>query len=159
MDRYPDMLMYGKYIKSICIRGKKYPVNFGFRDILRIISAAEEGADEEDILKMFWKKLPSDRELASAEMKSFIGEEYYPAKDRKSPFSFSRDAGFIIGAFEECYGIDLTVCDMHWHRFCALFSSLPADCAFSRLIVCRTARFSSAEEKLAARRITRKYGG
>lgn len=37
------------------------------------------------------------------------------------------DGDYIVAAFQQAYGIDLTSCDMHWHRFKALMAGLP-DC-------------------------------
>ena len=45
-----------------------------------------------------------------------------------------------MGSFQHAYGIDLTdpSCDMHWHRFLALFRSLPDDSMMSRIMAYRT---------------------
>lgn len=37
------------------------------------------------------------------------------------------DGDYVVGSFQQAYGIDLTCGDMHWHRFLALLRSLPGD--------------------------------
>ena len=37
------------------------------------------------------------------------------------------DGDYIVGAFQQAYGVDITSCSMHWHRFLALLRSLPSD--------------------------------
>jgi len=153
------MLICGDMPDEITVGGVLYRINSDMRTVLRVIHYIEEGMDIEDAAGIFWAEVPADRKKAAEIMTAFIGEEYIPQKDTKSAFSFYRDAAFIIGGFMECYGIDITADNMHWFRFRALFSALDGSCAFSRLIVCRTAKYSAAEEKLAARRIRMKYGG
>lgn len=44
------------------------------------------------------------------------------------------DGSFIVASFQQAYGIDLTSCDMHWHRFCALLDGLPDDTKMARIM-------------------------
>lgn len=44
------------------------------------------------------------------------------------------DGPFIVASFQQAYGIDLTSCDMHWHRFCALLDGLPDDTKMARIM-------------------------
>jgi hypothetical protein len=37
---------------------------------------------------------------------------------------YIEDGEYIVASFMQDYGIDLTTCDMHWHRFKALFVGL-----------------------------------
>lgn len=48
------------------------------------------------------------------------------------------DGEFIVASFQQAYGIDLTSCDMHWHRFKALLDGLPDDTKLSKVIGYRT---------------------
>ena len=45
------------------------------------------------------------------------------------------DGDYLVGSFQQAYGIDLTDpgLDMHWHRFQALLRSLPQDAIVSRI--------------------------
>lgn len=47
------------------------------------------------------------------------------------------DGEYIVGSFMSAYGIDLTVCDMHWHLFKALFLSLPDDTKIKQIMQMR----------------------
>lgn len=40
---------------------------------------------------------------------------------------YEEDGEYIYASFLQAYGIDLTECDLHWHKFLALFRSLPED--------------------------------
>lgn len=44
------------------------------------------------------------------------------------------DGDYIVAAFQQAYGIDLTKEDMHWHRFKALLVSLPEQTLMSKII-------------------------
>ena len=53
---------------------------------------------------------------------------------RKRIYSFEHDADYIYSAFLQAYGIDLSAAEMHWFKFRALFSALPEDCLFSKIM-------------------------
>ena len=159
MDNTAQALLCGEYKDCVMSDGEWYRVDADFRTVLRILHYIEDGMELEKAARIFFMDRPPEGGNGAELMKSFIGEEYFPEEGKKRAYSFYHDAGLIAGAFMQCYGIDLFSEDMHWHRFCALFSSLSADCAFSRLIVCRTAKFQNVNERTAARKITRKYGG
>lgn len=55
----------------------------------------------------------------------------------ETAYDFEEDSGYIIAAFIQQYGIDLTVTDMHWFKFLALFKAL-TDNAFTKLQELRT---------------------
>lgn len=61
-------------------------------------------------------------------------------------FDMMVDAPYIVAAFQQAYGIDLTSCDMHWHRFMALFYGLPDSTKFSNIMGYRN--WNPADEKL-----------
>lgn len=52
------------------------------------------------------------------------------------------DGEYIVAAFQQAYGIDLTdpKLRMHWHRFKALLAGLPSSCKLSEIIGFRTWR-------------------
>ncbi len=159
MSGHGDMLLNGILPDSISVNGVPYEIETDFRAVLRIIDRIENGADVSCVLELYRNDIPLDRRAAAEKMLGFIGREHIPSPGAVKPYSFRRDAELIVGAFAECYGIDLTSEDMHWHRFRALFASLSRDCAFSQLVICRTAKFTEPSERLAARRILRRYGG
>lgn len=66
---------------------------------------------------------------------------------KKSVFDFDVDAGLIYAAFLKEYGIDLSVCNMHWYKFLALFNALPSECEFMKIISYRGADLSKIKDK------------
>lgn len=44
------------------------------------------------------------------------------------------DAPYIVASFQQAYGIDLTSCDMHWHRFLALLDGIPDDTKLAKIM-------------------------
>lgn len=57
------------------------------------------------------------------------------------------DSPFIIASFQQAYGIDLTSCDMHWHRFRALLDGLPDDTKLARIMSYRGYDVSQEKRK------------
>lgn len=53
-------------------------------------------------------------------------------------FDYRQDAAYIVAAFQQAYGMDLTREKVHWFRFRALFAALPEDTLFARIIGWRT---------------------
>lgn len=58
--------------------------------------------------------------------------------DTGPAFDYRCDAPYIVAAFQQAYGIDLTTEKMHWFRFRALFAALPEDTLMARIINWRT---------------------
>lgn len=53
-------------------------------------------------------------------------------------FDYAFDADYIVAAFQQAYGIDLTTAKLHWFRFRALFAALPEDTFMAKIINWRT---------------------
>lgn len=53
-------------------------------------------------------------------------------------FDYRCDAPYIVAAFQQAYGIDLTTAKLHWFRFRALFAALPEDTLMAKIINWRT---------------------
>lgn len=47
---------------------------------------------------------------------------------------FDIDSDLIFAAFMECYGIDLTEADMHWHKFLALVKGISDSCRLGKIM-------------------------
>lgn len=60
---------------------------------------------------------------------------------------FACDAGYLVGAFQQAYGIDLTAERIHWWRFLALLKSLPEDTTLAKIIGWRTMDTSDLQGK------------
>lgn len=57
------------------------------------------------------------------------------------------DGAYIVAAFQQAYGIDLTSADMHWHRFRALLDGIPDDTQMARIMGWRSYDPASADRK------------
>ena len=55
------------------------------------------------------------------------------------------DADYIVGAFQQAYGIDLTTAKLHWFRFRALFAALPEDTLMAKIMGWRSADLADYE--------------
>ena len=58
--------------------------------------------------------------------------------DTGPAFDYRCDAPYIVAAFQQAYGIDLTTAKLHWFRFRALFAALPEDTFMAKIINWRT---------------------
>ena len=66
-------------------------------------------------------------------------------------FDYAFDADYIVAAFQQAYGIDLTVTQMHWWRFRALFRALPEDTLMARIMSWRSMDTSDMDGKTRQR--------
>lgn len=60
-------------------------------------------------------------------------------------FDYAFDADYIVAAFQQAYGIDLTRERVHWFRFRALFAALPEDTLMAKVMSWRTMDLSEYE--------------
>lgn len=152
MNCFGNILTDGLPLSILC-NNKYYRINPDFKVIIKILHELELGSSLSDLAHLFFTgDIPSQPDDCIAD---FIGRDYLPSPN--SAFSFFYDAGLIIGAFMECYHIDLLNTDMHWKKFAALFMSLGGYTAFSELIRCRCADFPDPKSRAAARRISAHY--
>lgn len=67
---------------------------------------------------------------------------------RKKPiYDFEHDAEYIFAAFMAQYHIDLTVTNMHWHKFRALFAGLTDDNKICKIMEYRAIDLSKIKDK------------
>lgn len=93
-------------------------------------------------------KAPDGEEWQRAAYKFYRCENVVPRVTRPANarlLVLMIDGSFIVASFQQAYGIDLTSCDMHWHRFCALLDGLPDDTKLSKIMGYRA--WSKSEEK------------
>jgi len=138
---------------TVDIGGGAWPINTDFREGVRFELLMQTGTltDEERMgraLRLFYPKLPEDISAALDGMLWFYScGRYEPRKPaagdsgpqkkqrEKKVYDFDQDAELIFAAFRAVYGIDLnTVEGLHWWKFRALFSTLPADCEFCKVM-------------------------
>lgn len=65
-------------------------------------------------------------------------------------FDYQCDAPYIVAAFQQAYGIDLTRERIHWFRFRALFAALPEDTLMAKIMSWRTMDLSEYEGSMRA---------
>ena len=141
---------------------KGYKLNTDFRVGIQISSIFSDGMESEedqldDVIDLLWGSgVPTtvtdtgiviDYPLIFETVNWFLAcgnpeQKQQKVKDDKElskdiPYDFDIDANYIYAAFYQMYGIDLTVTEMHWFKFIALFSSLH-DTVFSRIQEIRT---------------------
>lgn len=63
-------------------------------------------------------------------------------------FDYRCDAPYIVAAFQQAYGIDLTTVPLHWFRFRALFAALPEDTLMAKIMSWRSADLNDYEGKM-----------
>ena len=69
-----------------------------------------------------------------------------PSETSTGPaFDYRCDAPYIVAAFQQAYGIDLTREKVHWFRFRALFAALPEDTLMAKIMSWRTMDLSDYE--------------
>ena len=108
-----------------------------------------------DTLKLCYiDRLPPSFEKAAYAMINFYsGDETKEQnknkpKEQKSPvYDFEYDGDYIFAAFLAQYNIDLTVCNMHWHKFKALFAGLNEDCKIMEIMKYRAVDLCDIKDK------------
>ena len=65
--------------------------------------------------------------------------------DEGPAFDYRCDAPYIVAAFQQAYGIDLTCEKVHWFRFRALFAALPEETLMAKIMSWRTMDLSEYE--------------
>ena len=65
--------------------------------------------------------------------------------DTGPAFDYRCDAPYIVAAFQQAYGIDLTTEKLHWFRFRALFAALPEDTLMAKIMGWRSADLNDYE--------------
>ena len=126
---------------TIVVDGRSFSIKTDFREWLKFgelmesnctihdISHILNGVNERDIndrivyeLMMFYNN-PNATPNALGDDSSMI-----------KTMDYILDGEYIVGSFMAVYGIDLTDCDMHWHKFKALLCSLPDDCKLRQIM-------------------------
>ena len=70
--------------------------------------------------------------------------------EKPPAFDYQCDAGYIVAAFQQAYGIDLTREKLHWFRFRALFAALPEETLMAKIMSWRTMDLSEYEGSMRA---------
>lgn len=127
---------------SLVVGGEEWPVRTSFRVWLRFVRILQEhGICDPSIF---------DGEVPPGQWAEAAGE--FARSECPTPhggeragrvFDILMDSDYLVAAFQQAYGIDLTEGDMHWHRFLALWRGLPSDTRLSEIVGHRSWRRSS----------------
>lgn len=129
--------------------GKLYELNTDFRVWLEFLRSIEE--DGIAPFSVFASEHPDGDEWIAPAMEFARSENCTPhgsSKQTRQAFDFIRDGDYIVGSFQQAYGIDLTDpgLSLHWHRFLALFRSLPEDTKMAEIMGYRT--YAESKKKI-----------
>lgn len=164
-------LLYEAPPDTVLVGGKSYSVYTDFRDWLRFFDMQEDDAlSQRDklLLMLEWYKEKPPPELLRESIEGLI--RFASRKDASEPcrekepqrqstdkvLSWSYDAAYVYAAFLSVYRIDLlTVKEMHWHVFLALFDALPDDTPIKQRMGYRAVNLSAIKDKNERKRIRR----
>lgn len=135
-----------------------------FRHMVRLSAAYSHGEVEADpvgfarqLCEQFYTERFSSSDLQ--EKYSWLIEFYCAGEQAAEPaaakpasghdtgpaFDYRCDAPYIVAAFQQAYGIDLTREKLHWFRFRALFAALPEDTLMAKIMGWRSADLADYE--------------
>lgn len=123
---------------ALLVNGEVFPVDTSFRTWIKF----EQLLTRENVIwpGVFLDAVPDSSEWVSAAVEFLASKNVTPRDSAKTERAIDLvlDGDYIVAAFQQAYGIDLTSCDMHWHRFKALLNGLPADTMMSKIVGYRT---------------------
>lgn len=138
-----------------------------FRHMVRLSAAYSHGEVETDpvafamqLCEQFYAERFSPSDLQ--EKYSWLIEFYRAGEQAAEPtantaasrpdtgpaFDYRCDAPYIVAAFQQAYGIDLTTAKLHWFRFRALFAALPEDTLMAKIMSWRTMDLDDYDGKM-----------
>lgn len=122
--------------ECLLIDGLEYPIDTDFRRWVEFYRISKKGGDLEEFFNSMG--LPFSKSAADAACDFFVGPLMYGSGGNSNSgtqtFDFDVDAEAIYSAFYGAFRIDLTVEQIHWWKFMALFRSLPQDCEMCRIM-------------------------
>lgn len=121
---------------KLTVNGKDYKILTDFRIWIEFNRLAANGEYPTGI---FIEKMPENAEWIEQALEFLQSPNATPnssgSESQVLAFDFIRDGAYIVAAFMQAYGINLTEVDyMHWHLFKALFEGLPEDTKMSHII-------------------------
>lgn len=141
---------------SVTVKGIAFPIKTDFRTWIRfseIMSGEGEQAEKlAKAIRLVYGCLPPSLEETVTGMLDFFAVS--AERDRsakkvtgKRVYDFAHDAGLIVAAFRQQYGIDLLESELHWHEFRALLAGLTEDTLFVKVIGYRSINLSDIKDK------------
>lgn len=159
-------LLYESLPKSVVVDGVSYPVVTNFRDWIAFFDMmADDSYSPKDkfMASMGWftKEVPTNPLSAWEALLQFAScedspgnsdedetEKDYSQQNSKTCFSWVYDSAYILGAYRQCYGMDLiSMPFLHWYEFMALFEALPEDVPLKKRIGYRSINLAQIKDK------------
>ena len=131
---------------TITVNGKDFLIKTDFRLWLKFSTMVEEErplADYLFLLEDVEGNIPLDNFFP--QLVQFYTNPNSTPKNINSTSTdrivdYIEDGEYIVASFMQDYGIDLTTCDMHWHRFKALFAGLSENTKIKQIMSMRSYR-------------------
>ena len=137
---------------AIMVNGNSFLINTDFRKWIKVGKMLEEKctilelADEVIQSISLAELLENSEEILSKLLEFYTNPNATPRGDSNDTtpiIDYVEDGESIVGSFMQAYGIDLTVCDMHWHMFKALLLSLPENSKMKQIMQMRSYKKSN----------------
>ena len=129
---------------SLIVGGQPYKVYTDYRVWVRVFRKLKEGAALYETAFIFPHIIPQ-QDWSEPMIEFYASENPTPHGGRtvENVYDFDADSDYIYASFLAAYGIDLVDVDMHWHKFMALFRSLPEWTKMSQIMGHRSYRKSN----------------
>lgn len=142
---------------TIYIEGDPFLVKTDFRDWIKFGELIkDENCRIIDLMYLFPQEIPVNKPFMPALLDFYTNPNITPklddSTDNTKALDYVLDGEYIVGSFMQVYGIDLTTCDMHWHLFKALFTSLPEKCKIKEIMSFRTWQKNDAKYETSMRK-------
>lgn len=137
----------------LTVAGEEYEIETSFR---AWIEAERQVREDGTCPYWVYKELPPITEDWQTPVLDFLSAApSTPRAKQGAPvrvLDLIEDGAYIVAAFQQAYGIDLTdkATDMHWHRFRALLMGLPQETQLSKIMGYRSYDAGKARRKQEA---------
>ena len=137
---------------AIMVNGNSFLIDTDFRKWIKVGKMLEEKCTilelAEEVIQSISiaELLENSEEILSKLLDFYTNPNATPRADSNDTtpiIDYVEDGEYIVGSFMQAYGIDLTVCDMHWHMFKALLLSLPENSKMKQIMQMRSYKKSN----------------
>ena len=137
---------------AIMVNGNSFLIDTDFRKWIKVGKMLEEKctiielADEVIQSISLTELLENSEEILRNLLEFYTNPNATPRGDSNDTtpiIDYVEDGEYIVGSFMQSYGIDLTICDMHWHMFKALLLSLPENSKMKQIMQMRSYKKSN----------------
>ena len=137
---------------AITVNGNSFLINTDFRKWIKVSKKLEEKCTIIDLAEEVIQSisiaelLENSEEILSKLLEFYTNPNATPRGDSNDTtpiIDYVEDGEYIVGSFMQSYGIDLTICDMHWHMFKALLLSLPENSKMKQIMQMRSYKKSN----------------